>query len=83
MRLFQKNESVANKRDIFVQMVDDDDLVTPKTGLTLTVQIAKAGGSAYANIAGSSSEIGSGTYKVSLAVGDPAAGTVLASGVGD
>jgi len=70
MRLFQKSESVAAKRDIFVQMVDDDDLVTPKTGLTLTVQIVKAGGSEYGAIAGSSSEIGSGTYKVSLAAGD-------------
>jgi len=70
MRLFQKNESLGNKRDVFVQMVDNGDLVTPKTGLTLTVQMVKPGGSAYADIAGSSSEIGAGTYKVSLAAGD-------------
>jgi len=70
MRLFQKSESVAAKRDIFVQMVDDDDLVTPKTGLSLTVQIVKAGGSAYGAIAGSSAEIGAGTYKISLAAAD-------------
>ncbi len=70
MRLCQKNESSAAKRDVFVQMVDEDDLITPKTGLTLTVQIVKAGGSSYASIAGSSSEIGNGTYRISLAAGD-------------
>lgn len=70
MRLFQKNESSAAKRDVFVQMVDEDDLITPKTGLTLTVQMVKAGGSSYASIAGSSSEIGNGTYRISLAAGD-------------
>ena len=70
MRLFQKNESSAARRDVFVQMVDDGDLITPKTGLTLTVQIVKAGGSSYASITGSSSEIGNGTYRVSLAAAD-------------
>lgn len=70
MRLFQKDEDSASKRDLFVQMVDENDLVTPKTGLTLSVQMAKAGSSVYADLAGSSSEIGAGTYKVSLAAGD-------------
>ncbi len=68
--LFQQNESVAARRDLFVQMVDSADHVTPKTGLTLTVQIAKAGGSSYAGIAGTSAEVGSGTYRISLAAGD-------------
>ena len=70
MRLFQQNESTAAKRDLFVQMVDENDFVTAETGLTLTVEIVKAGEAAYAGIAGSSSEIGSGTYKISLAAAD-------------
>ena len=70
MRLFQKNESDSNRRDLFVQMVDASDYATPKTGLTLTTQIVKAGESSYSNISGSSSEIGNGTYKISLATGD-------------
>ncbi len=70
MRLFQLNDSAAARRSIFVQMVDDDDHVTPAVGLTLTVAIVKAGGSSYASIAGSAAEIGNGTYKVSLAAGD-------------
>jgi hypothetical protein len=70
MLLFQQSESVAGRRDIFVQMVDSVDNVTPKTGLTLTVQMVKAGGSVYANIAGSSAEVANGTYKISLASGD-------------
>ncbi len=70
MRLFQKNETAAGKRDVFVQMVDEDEPNAPKTGLTLTVQIVKAGGSSYAGIEGSSSEVGNGTYRISLAAGD-------------
>lgn len=70
MRQFQKDESTSDLREVFMQMVNAMDLVTPKTGLSLSVQLVKAGGSSYANIAGSWSEIGSGTYKVSLASGD-------------
>ncbi len=70
MLVLQKDEAVAARRDIFVQMVDSVDLVTPKTGLTLTLQIVKAGGGAYANIAGSSAEVSNGTYKISLSAGD-------------
>jgi len=70
MRLFQKSESTAAKRDIFFQMVDANDLSTPETGLTLAVQMVKAGEAQYSSIAGSWSEIGNGTYKISLAVGD-------------
>ena len=51
-------------------MVDESDFVTPKTGLTLAVQMTKAGTSSYSAISGSSSEIGSGTYKISLAAAD-------------
>ena len=68
--LFQQNEPVAGRRDLFVQMVDSADYVTPKTGLTLTVQIVKAGSSSYAGIAGTSAEVGDGTYRISLAAGD-------------
>ena len=70
MRLFQKNEASADKRVLLVQMVDSSDHVTPKTGLTLTVQMVKASGSSYGNMAGSSAEVASGTYKISLAAAD-------------
>jgi len=70
MRVFQQSESVAARRDLFVQMVSDDDGLTPATGKQLTVELVKAGGSSYAAIAGSSAEIGDGTYKISLATGD-------------
>jgi len=70
MKIFRHNEPTAARRDIFVQMVSASDYVTPETGLTLTVEIVKAGGSAYAAIAGTASEIGNGTYKISLAQSD-------------
>ena len=70
MRQFQQSESVAARRDLFVQMVSDDDGLTGATGLSLTVEIVKAGGSDYAGIAGSDAEISDGTYKISLAAGD-------------
>ena len=70
MMLFQKNESIAARRDLFVQMVDEADRLTPKTGLTLTVQIVKAASSSYAGITGSSTEVGSGTYRISLGAAD-------------
>ena len=75
MRLFQKSETTAAKRDVFVQMVDENDFVTPKTGLSPTVKIAKGGQSSYAATAGSVSEVtdggsGTGTYKIALAQGD-------------
>ena len=68
--LFQLNESQVNRRDLFVQMVDATDRFTPKTGLNLTVQIVKAGGTAYANSGATVSEIGNGTYRLRLASGD-------------
>ena len=70
MRLFQKNESSADKRALFVQMVDSSDHVTPKTGLTLTVQMVKADESSYGSISGSAAEVANGTYKISLASAD-------------
>jgi len=70
MRLFQQDEASADKRVLFVQMVDENDFVTPETGLSLTVEIVKADEAAYAAIAGSDSEISSGTYKISLATAD-------------
>jgi hypothetical protein len=71
MRLFKQNESTAARRELFVTMLDEADYATPKSGLTLSVEIVKAGGTAFAAIAGSSSEIGAtGTYKIALAVGD-------------
>jgi hypothetical protein len=68
--LISYQESVASRREIFIQMVDVADLQTIKTGLTLSVQIVKAGGTSYADIAGSFTEIGNGTYKIALAQSD-------------
>lgn len=70
MWLFQQNESVASRRDLFVQMVDGVDHLTPKTGLSLSVQLVKAGGTSYAAFAGSWSEVSDGTYRVRLAAAD-------------
>ncbi|MBI4580368.1 MAG: hypothetical protein HY718_11740 [Planctomycetes bacterium] len=70
MMLFQQNESMAGRRDVFVQMVDAIDYVTPKTGLTLTVQMVKADGSEYAACGVSVTEVGAGTYRVRLAAAD-------------
>ncbi len=70
MLLFQLDESVAARRDVFVQMVDAADQVSPKPSLTLTVEMVKAGGNVYAAVTGVVEEIGSGTYRISLAAGD-------------
>jgi hypothetical protein len=70
MRQFQLNESTAARRDLFVQMVDANDYVTPLTGLSLTVEIVKAGQANYVAIAGGSDELGHGTYRISLAAAD-------------
>ena len=70
MRYIQKNESVAICREVLVQMVSDADNLSPATGLTLTAEVVKAGGSAYAAIAGTCSEIGQGTYRVALVAAD-------------
>jgi hypothetical protein len=70
MRLFQWNETLANRRDLFVQMVNEADYAAPMAGLSLTVEIVKAGSSAYAPITGSVAEVGEGTYRVSLAAAD-------------
>jgi hypothetical protein len=66
MILLQHNESVAGRRDIFLQMLDAADHITPKSGLTLSLQLVKAGDAQYQPCAGSSSEIGAGTYRVRL-----------------
>lgn len=70
MLLFQQNESVAGRRDVFVQMVDGGDQVTPKTGLSPSVAVAKSGGSAYGAISGSWQEVSDGTYRISLSAAD-------------
>lgn len=70
MLLIQQDESEAARRQLFVQMVSDVDYVTPETGLTLAVQMVKAGAGSYASIAGSSQEVGSGTYRIDLAADD-------------
>src|SRR5690606_38999872 len=70
MLMFQRNESVAVRRDVFIQEVDAVDQVTPTGGLSLTVEIVKAGENAYVGIAGSWQEISGGTYRIRLAETD-------------
>jgi hypothetical protein len=70
MLLFQQSEADAARRDLYVQMVDAVDLVSPKAGLGLAVEVVKAGSGTYAAIGGNWSEVGSGTYRISLAVAD-------------
>jgi len=71
---FQANETVQSKRDLYVLLVDDNDLQTPVSGLSPSVDIVKAGGSAFAPIAGSVDEVsdgnGSGVYRIRLAQAD-------------
>ena len=50
-------------------MVDSGDHVTPKTGLTPSVQISKAGGT-FGTPSGTVAEIGNGWYKITLATTD-------------
>lgn len=70
MRLFQLNEPVGAKRDLFIQMVDAFDHLTPKTGLSPNVAIVKAGGASYAAAAGTATEISNGTYRLRLGIAD-------------
>jgi len=70
MRIFQRNEAGADRRDLFVQMMDEADHVTPMTGLSPSVEIVRAGSGAYAAIAGSVAEVSDGTYRVSLVAAD-------------
>ena len=70
MFLVQLNEAGPQGRTLYVQMVSDADGVSPAEGLSLTVEIVKAGQAAYAPIAGAAAEIGQGTYAVMLAAGD-------------
>jgi hypothetical protein len=70
VRLFKKNESAAARRDLFVVVLDEADYATPKSGLTLSVEIVKAGATSFAAVAGSSAEVGTtGTYRIALAAG--------------
>jgi len=70
MQLIQQSEGTAAEREVRITLYDP---ITgdPKTGLSPTVTICKAGGSSFGAIAGSVAEIGStGCYKVALAAGD-------------
>lgn len=59
----KKNVALANFGFL---MVDSTDHLTAKTGLTVTAQISKDGGSFAGVTPGTVAEIGSGCYKVSL-----------------
>jgi hypothetical protein len=70
MWLFQQSESVAARRDLPVFMVDATDRVTAETGLTLTVEILKAGTTTFSAFSGDYDEAEHGLYQVHLAAGD-------------
>lgn len=68
--MFQHNESVASRRDVFVRMFDGVDGVTPKTGLSPVVEMVKSGGDEYAACGATVLEIGAGTYRIRMSVVD-------------
>lgn len=70
MILVQHNESIAARRDLFVQMVEAADYVTPKLGGVLFLHIVKAGGLEYIASEASAVEVSAGTYRVRLAPTD-------------
>lgn len=57
-----KNVALSN---LMFSMVDATDFNTPETGVTVTAQISKDGGS-FASCSNSVTEVGSGFYKISL-----------------
>ncbi len=68
--LFNQSESTAARRVAPIQMVLASDHMTAATGKTLTVTILKPGATSYEAIAGTSTEVSDGTYKISLAAAD-------------
>lgn len=70
MFLLQQNETVAERRDLFVQMVDASDYVTARAGCVLSVQLVKAGAAQYVASGATVTEVGSGTYRIRLAAAD-------------
>lgn len=69
--MFDLKHNAANT--IFIDLESDADGITPVTGATPTATILKAGGAAYGAIAGSVTEVASGTYAVALAAADASA----------
>jgi len=62
----EKNQAFSN---IYVLMVDDTDHVTPKTGLTLTVQ-RSLDGAAFGAVTGTAAEISNGMYQFDASAAD-------------
>lgn len=67
----KQNESTAARRKVPIKMVDSTDGITEKTGLTLTVQIRKVGGT-WASSAGTVTEpfTGQGSYEYQATAGE-------------
>lgn len=70
MQFIQQHESISQRRQILIQMVDAADYATPRTGLVLAVQIVKPGGAQYVSSGATVVEIGYGTYRVELTSSD-------------
>jgi hypothetical protein len=58
MQFIQQHESVSQRRQILIQMVDAADYATPRTGLVLAVQIVKPGSTQYVSSGATVVEIG-------------------------
>src|SRR5689334_3532194 len=70
--LFQQSEGTSAQRRWFFACVDDTDGKTPETGLTFSggeLQISK-NGAAFANFAGSASELTDGLYYYEATAGE-------------
>lgn len=68
--VFQHEESDESQRAVLVRMVDAGDGVTPRSGLSLVVEVLKADGNADAAMQGVWSEVSGGTYRIVLAPED-------------
>lgn len=73
IELYRKDVDAPTKNvalsDVPIYMVDSTDHVTAKTGLTLTAQVSK-NAAAFANIAGTTAEVGSGVYQMDATAAD-------------
>lgn len=70
MRDIQLNEATPSLREIPIHAVLDSDGKTPATGVTLTVQIRKAGAVAWSAAGGTVNEVGNGSYTYNPLVGE-------------
>ena len=64
------------ERTVVFKMVDETDFATPETGLSVTCEISKDGGS-FAGTTNSAAEIGNGWYKITLTATEMSADEII------